>query len=69
MCGTELPRAKGDLQSAPSSRPFTPDPDDDESPRIIKLSFRKGGDKPFYSILKSTLKSKAWEVDDHSFWF
>ena len=67
MCGTELPKAKGDLQSAPSSRPLSPDLDDDESPRIIKLSFRTGGDKPFYTILKSTLKSKPWEVSEHFF--
>lgn len=26
----------------------------------VKLSFRKGGDKAFYNLLKSTLKSKAW---------
>jgi ESCRT-II complex subunit VPS36 len=64
MCGTDLPRPKGDLQSAPSSRPLTPDLNDDDSPRIIKLSFRKGGDKPFYTVLKSSLKSKAWEVGD-----
>jgi ESCRT-II complex subunit VPS36 len=28
---------------------------------MIKLSFRKGGDKPFYAVLKRSLKSKAWE--------
>lgn len=27
---------------------------------LIKLSFRKGGDKAFYSNLKSCLKTKAW---------
>ncbi len=26
----------------------------------VKLSFRKGGDKAFYNLLKSTLKGKAW---------
>lgn len=26
----------------------------------VKLSFRKGGDKAFYNLLKTTLKSKAW---------
>lgn len=26
----------------------------------VKLSFRKGGDKAFYNLLKETLKSKAW---------
>lgn len=29
---------------------------------LIKLSFRKGGDKALYSVLKSCLKTKAWEV-------
>ncbi len=27
---------------------------------IIKLSFRKGGDKPFYAALKRALQAKAW---------
>ena len=63
ICGTELPKAKAELKSAPSSRPLTPDPsDDDDSPKMIKLSFRKGGDKPFYTVLKSSLKSKNWVV-------
>ena len=62
MCGTELPKAKTELRSAPSSRPLTPDPDADDSPKMIKLSFRKGGDKPFYTVLRLTLKNKAWEV-------
>ncbi|KAF9566050.1 hypothetical protein CPC08DRAFT_704135 [Agrocybe pediades] len=64
ICSTELPRPpKGQLRSAPSSRPITPDldDDDDESPKMIKISFRKGGDKPFYAALKRSLKSKAWE--------
>lgn len=64
LCGMELPKPKGNLQSAPSSRPLTPVFDNYDYPRIIKLSFRKGGDKPFYTVLKSTLKSKAWEVDE-----
>ncbi|KAJ3512696.1 hypothetical protein NLJ89_g3369 [Agrocybe chaxingu] len=29
---------------------------------MIKISFRKGGDKPFYAALKRSLKGKAWEV-------
>lgn len=28
---------------------------------LIKLSFRKGGDKAFYNILKRALKGRAWE--------
>lgn len=63
ICETELPRAKVEHMSAPSSRPLTPDPfDDDDSPKMIRLSFRKGGDKAFYTVLKSSLKSKAWFV-------
>ncbi|KAF9522606.1 EAP30/Vps36 family-domain-containing protein [Crepidotus variabilis] len=61
ICGTDLPKAKGELKSAPASRPLTPDPDDDDTPRFIRLSFRKGGDKSFYAMLKSSLKNKAWE--------
>ncbi|KIY68325.1 vacuolar protein sorting-associated protein 36 [Cylindrobasidium torrendii FP15055 ss-10] len=30
---------------------------------LIKLSFRKGGEKSFYAIMKDSLKSRAWEVD------
>lgn len=63
LCATELPRPRGEHRSAPSSRPISPDPDDDDaSPKMIKISFRKGGDKPFYAVLKRSLKSKAWEV-------
>jgi ESCRT-II complex subunit VPS36 len=29
---------------------------------MIKLSFRKGGDKAFYAVLKRSLMSKVWEV-------
>lgn len=64
LCGTELQRAKGEYRSAPSSRPITPaaDDDDDLSPKLIKISFRKGGDKPFYAQLKLSLRNKTWEV-------
>ncbi|KAJ6620445.1 vacuolar protein sorting-associated protein 36 [Mycena sp. CBHHK59/15] len=64
MCTTELPQISGHLgmKSAPTSRPASPDSSDDEatSSRIIKISFRKGGDKAFYAVLRRTLKSKAW---------
>ncbi|KAJ7467074.1 EAP30/Vps36 family-domain-containing protein [Mycena latifolia] len=67
ICGTELPRAPAvaaiGMQSAPSSRPASPDPSDDEdedAARMIKISFRKGGDKAFYGVLRRSLKSKAW---------
>jgi len=56
----------GSMKSAPSSRPASPDPsddDDDSAPsRIIKISFRKGGDKAFYAVLRRALKSKSWAV-------
>lgn len=61
ICSTELPSPKGEFRSAPSSRPITPD-DDDVQDKIIKVSFRKGGDKPLYAVLKRSLRNKAWEV-------
>lgn len=29
---------------------------------MIKVSFRKGGDRALYTVLKRSLKTKAWEV-------
>ncbi len=57
-------------KSAPASRSATPAPDDEESDdendsvdkRMIRLSFRKGGDKAFYTVLRRSLLGKAWEV-------
>lgn len=40
--------------STPASASLPPPTDS------VKLSFRKGGDKAFYNLLKSTLKAKAW---------
>ncbi|KAJ9479487.1 Vacuolar protein-sorting-associated protein 36 [Pseudozyma hubeiensis] len=40
--------------STPSSA-IAPPPNDS-----VKLSFRKGGDKAFYNLLKTTLRAKAW---------
>lgn len=49
------------MKSAPASRPTSPNAFDDPSaPSFIKISFRKGGDKAFYAILKRSLKGKAW---------
>ncbi|KAJ6494675.1 vacuolar protein sorting-associated protein 36 [Mycena vitilis] len=66
MCATDLPLVPSPLsmQSAPSSRPASPDlSDDDATPsRMIKISFRKGGDKAFYAVLRRALLSKAWAV-------
>lgn len=69
ICSTELPRVQRTMKSAPSSRPPSPDSDDEDSPstRMIKISFRKGGDKAFYAVLKRSLKSKIWEVGSLSY--
>ncbi|GLB44280.1 putative vacuolar protein sorting protein 36 Vps36 [Lyophyllum shimeji] len=67
ICSTELPppthQPRRAMKSAPSSRPSSPESDDQDptAPRIIKVSFRKGGDKAFYAVLKRSLKSKMWE--------
>jgi ESCRT-II complex subunit VPS36 len=29
---------------------------------MIQLSFRKGGDKKFYEVLKRALQARSWEV-------
>ncbi|KAF8884471.1 hypothetical protein BD779DRAFT_1612113 [Infundibulicybe gibba] len=68
ICGTDLPQPtnvaeRAYMKSAPSSRPHSPDSDDD-STYIMKISFRKGGDKTFYAALKRALKSKVWENKD-----
>lgn len=63
MCSTELPRVR--RESLPPSRLPSPDLEDSDpsSPKSIKISFRKGGDKAFYSLLKRSLQSKAWEAN------
>lgn len=43
--------------STPASSSLPPSTDS------VKLSFRKGGDKAFYNLLKSTLRAKAWASD------
>lgn len=69
MCSTSLPVAPQiagtSAKSAPSSRPVSPLPAGapvDPGNLLIKLSFRKGGDKALYNILKRALKGRAWEV-------
>lgn len=69
ICSTPLPLASGNAginsKSAPSSRPVSPLVEDSVSDPVnplIKLSFRKGGDKTFYAILRRALKARAWEV-------
>lgn len=72
ICGTVLPGARTAAKSAPASRPGSDDEDDDDisqdgedSPRMIRLSFRKGGDKAFYAVLRRSLLAKGWQVSDH----
>lgn len=68
ICGTPLEpqltrAASRSFKSAPTSRPETPTTSVLSSERdFIKVSFRRGGDKPFYAALKRTLMGKAWEV-------
>ncbi len=69
ICGTTLPRGRNPIKSAPASRPGSDDEEDDggsdyddQGPRFMKVSFRKGGDKPFYAVLRRSLLSKGWEV-------
>ncbi|PCH42956.1 hypothetical protein WOLCODRAFT_138126 [Wolfiporia cocos MD-104 SS10] len=69
MCGTPLPRSTAappshpHAKSAPASRPTTPGVEvDTPQTRMIRLSFRKGGDKAFYAVLRRSLLGKGWEV-------
>ena len=32
---------------------------------MLRLSFRKGGDKALYAVLKRSLLGKAWQVGPH----
>ncbi|KAF6749986.1 EAP30/Vps36 family-domain-containing protein [Ephemerocybe angulata] len=65
LCETDLPRrpSRRELQSAPVSRPHSPDNDEEGDPAnmLIKVSFRKGGDKAIYGALKTSLNGKVWE--------
>ncbi|KIM26587.1 hypothetical protein M408DRAFT_72594 [Serendipita vermifera MAFF 305830] len=69
MCGTPLPKrtnapdALGPSRvnkSAPASRPSSPE--SKENINILKISFRRGGDKAFYATLKTALEAKVWDV-------
>lgn len=58
ICETALP------QPAPAlSRPESPAPEGarDDSP-MLRLSFRRGGDKALYAVVKRSLLGKAWQV-------
>lgn len=66
ICTTPLPNVEHAgstrAKSAPSTRPISPIGDSiDPANLLIKLSFRKGGDKPFYNVLRRALRSQAWE--------
>jgi ESCRT-II complex subunit VPS36 len=67
ICTTPLPNVEhaGSLRakSAPPTRAVSPVGDNtDPANLLIKLSFRKGGDKPFYNVLRRALRSQAWEA-------
>ncbi|CCM05946.1 uncharacterized protein FIBRA_08185 [Fibroporia radiculosa] len=76
MCGTPLPKhsvqwpaSHPQAKSAPASRPTSPSADhpdrkraDAPGSRMIRLSFRKGGDKAFYAVLRRSLLGKGWEI-------
>lgn len=67
MCFTTLPTVSqrfeyNKTKSAPPSRPVSPvSTTADPANLLIKLSFRKGGDKALYNILKRALKARVWE--------
>lgn len=58
ICGTPLPGMhSGTAPPSPTLKPVS-----DSGPLLIRVSFRKGGDKNFYAILKRSLQGKLWEV-------
>ena len=75
VCSTPLLLAPGNAginsKSAPSSRPVSPLMEDnvlDPANPLIKLSFRRGGDRTFYTTLRRALKARVWEVSP-GMWF
>jgi ESCRT-II complex subunit VPS36 len=68
ICGSPLPTLQTKTsKSAPISRASSPgmsalDDPNELNISAFKISFRKGGDKAFYTLLKRSLKSKAWVV-------
>ena len=59
ICGTALPRSSP-IKSEPPSRPGTPTTSEGDA--VLRLSFRKGGDKALYAVLKRSLLGRAWQV-------
>ena len=65
ICGTTLPGMhSGTAPPSPVIKPVS-----DSDPRLIRVSFRKSGDKNFYTILKRSLQGKAWEVSCSSIFY
>ncbi|KAJ9121090.1 hypothetical protein QFC24_005071 [Naganishia onofrii] len=63
ICGGRLPPAVAAAAAAaltPPTTTTTPTPPPPET-EIIRLSFRKGGDKDLYKRLKTVLASRMWE--------
>lgn len=49
------------VPSTRSSTPAPPPPATGDAAPFVRLSFRKGGEKPFYAALKTALQEKKWE--------
>lgn len=62
ICGTALPRSAPPIKSAPPSRPGSPTSEGAGGDAMLRLSFRKGGDKALYAVLKRSLLGKAWQT-------
>ncbi|KAG8827397.1 hypothetical protein FRC19_003546 [Serendipita sp. 401] len=71
ICGTPLPKwqrrtstsiiGSKKMNSEPSSRPSSPHRDK-EMNDMVRISFRKGGDKALHAALKGALEAKVWQV-------
>lgn len=82
MCDTPLTtadaadegqRASNPLHTSGSQTPLhrtpskTPEPEERGAlHNHVRLSFRKGGDRPFYDMLKKTLKEKRWQRGENA---
>lgn len=60
ICSTALPR-KGTVNGSAQARSPAAGSDGDVRLDIVRLSFRKGGEKVAYAKLKSVLSQKAWD--------
>ncbi|KAJ9103842.1 hypothetical protein QFC21_002304 [Naganishia friedmannii] len=62
ICGARLPAAaRPSSPSSPSPSSATPAPAPPPPTELIRLSFRKGGDKDLYKRLKTVLARRMWE--------